>query len=180
MAGGRRSRRDGGRRASRGLHARLAHGPTAFTLRAPRCDECGLLTELCLTSKAHWGYDEAFIEACRAELTVRPDDLATDRYQVAERDGVVIGVAALSADGDRGQVELMFVAPEAMGEGIGRALMHWLIAEARALRLSAIDIEADPGAVGFYERMGARRVGEAPSGSIPGRMLPAMVIDLDA
>ncbi len=58
--------------------------------------------------------------------------------------------------------------------------MHWLIAEARALGLSAIDIDADPGAVGFYERMGGRRVGEAPSGSIPGRMLPALVIVLGA
>lgn len=150
-----------------------------ITLRAPRPDECAALTELCLISKAHWGYGAAFIEACRAELTLRPDDLAAGRYQVAERDGVVVGVAALSADGDRGQVELMFVAPEAMGEGIGRALMSWLIGEARAHRLAAIDIEADPGAVGFYEKMGARRVGEAPSGSIPGRMLPALVIDLD-
>ena len=153
---------------------------SAFILRPPRPDECAALTDLCLRSKAHWGYDAAFIEACRAELTVRPDDLATDRYQVAERDGVVVGVAALSADGHRGCVERMFVAPAAMGKGIGRALMDWLIAEARALGLSVIDIDADPEAVGFYERLGARRVGEAPSGSIPGRMLPALVIDLGA
>lgn len=150
------------------------------TLRPPRPSECPALTELCLISKAHWGYDAAFIEACRAELTVHPSDLTTDRYQVAERDGIVVGVAAFSADGERGQVELMFVDPAAMDQGIGRALMQWLIAEARALGLSAIDIEADPGAAGFYEAMGARRVGEAPSGSIPGRMLPKLVIDLKA
>jgi len=147
-------------------------------LRTPRADECAALTELCLISKAYWGYDAAFMEACRAELTVRPDDLVVDRYQVAERDGAVVGVAALSANGERGCVELMFVDPEAMGDGIGRALMEWLIAEARALGLSVIDIDADPGAASFYERMGARRVGETPSGSIPGRTLPKLVIDL--
>ncbi len=149
-----------------------------LTLRPPRPDECAALTELCLRSKAHWGYDAGFIEACRAELTVRPQDLATDHYQVAERNGIVVAVAALSADGNRGRVELMFVAREAIGQGIGRVLMHWLIAEARALGLTAVNIDADPGAVGFYETMGARRVGEASSGSIPGRMLPALVIDL--
>lgn len=151
-----------------------------FTLRLPRPDGCSALTELCLRSKAYWGYDPVFIEACRAELTVRPEDLAADRYRVAERDGTLVGVAALSADGDRGCVELMFVAPEAIGQGIGRVLMDWLIAEARELGLAAIDIDADPGAVGFYETMGARRCGAVSSGSIPGRMLPALVIDLGA
>ncbi len=151
-----------------------------ITLRPPRPDECGALTALCLTSKAHWGYDAAFMAACVAELTVRPADLATDRYRVAEQGGALVGVAALSVDGDRGRIERMFVAPDAMGSGIGRALMDWLIAEARGLDLAAIDIDADPGAVGFYERMGAHRVGEAASGSIPGRRLPALTIDLKA
>jgi GNAT superfamily N-acetyltransferase len=151
---------------------------TAFILRPPRPDECTALTALCLASKAHWGYDAAFMAACVAELTVRPADLAADRYCVTECAGTILGVAALSADGNRGRIERMFVAPEVIGTGIGRALMDWLIGEARGLGLAAIDIDADPGAVGFYERMGARRVGEAPSGSMPGRMLPALVMDL--
>jgi len=153
---------------------------TTFTLRPPRPEECAALTALCLASKAHWGYDAAFMAACVAELTVRPLDLETDRYRVAQQGGALVGVAALSVAGGRGRIALMFVAPEAMGSGIGRALMDWLIAEARSLTLAAIDIDADPDAVGFYEKMGARRVGEAPSGSIPGRMLPALSIDLNA
>jgi GNAT superfamily N-acetyltransferase len=118
--------------------------------------------------------------ACVEELTVRPGDLDTDRYCVADRTGTLVGVVALSATGERGRVERMFVDPEAMGSGIGRALMDWLIEEARAMGLAAIDIEADPGAVGFYEKMGARRTGEAPSGSIPGRLLPALTVDLES
>ena len=41
----------------------------------------------------------------------------------------------------------------------------------------AIGLDADPHAVGFYEHMGAKVIGEAPSGSIPGRMLPRMEDD---
>lgn len=45
---------------------------------------------------------------------------------------------------------------------------------ARALGLSSLLIDADPNAEGFYLRMGAERVGEVPSGSISGRMLPLL------
>jgi len=41
------------------------------TIRPARREECGLLTELALRSKAVWGYDAAFMEACREELTIR-------------------------------------------------------------------------------------------------------------
>ena len=37
-------------------------------------------------------------------------------------------------------------------------------------------IAADPNAVGFYERAGARVVGEIPSDSIAGRVLPLLVL----
>jgi hypothetical protein len=40
-------------------------------------------------------------------------------------------------------------------------------------------IEADPDAASFYERMGARYAGFAPSQSIPGRMLPRMQMELE-
>ena len=39
---------------------------------------------------------------------------------------------------------------------------------------SGITLDADPNSVGFYQRMGMEIVGESPSGSIPGRMLPRM------
>jgi len=35
-------------------------------------------------------------------------------------------------------------------------------------------LDADPDAEPFYLHHGARRIGEVPSGSIPGRMLPRL------
>ena len=54
--------------------------------------------------------------------------------------------------------------------------MLWAQLEAHAREAGAerIVLDSDPHAVGFYERMGCRVIGEAPSGSIPGRMLPHM------
>ena len=39
---------------------------------------------------------------------------------------------------------------------------------------AALEIDADPHAAGFYERMGAVRIGETPSSLIPGRSLPRL------
>jgi len=39
-------------------------------------------------------------------------------------------------------------------------------------------IEADPGAVPFYERMGARHAGFAPPNRFSGVLLPCMQMDL--
>ena len=38
-------------------------------------------------------------------------------------------------------------------------------------------IQSDPHAEGFYLHMGARRVGERASDSIPGRVLPLFVLE---
>ena len=42
-----------------------------------------------------------------------------------------------------------------------------------------LTILSDPYAAGFYERNGARLIGEAPSDAIPGRSLPLYEIKLD-
>jgi hypothetical protein len=46
---------------------------------------------------------------------------------------------------------------------------------ARAAGATRLEVDSDPHAEGFYRAMGMHRAGEAPSGSIPGRMLPHLV-----
>lgn len=145
-------------------------------LRAARIDELAALSALCLRSKAVWGYDRAFMEACRAELTLSP--LALANVQVAERDGEVIGVAEISVEGGIAVLEKLFVEPALLKSGAGRVLFAWAKAEAAARGAKALVIESDPGAAPFYRRLGARDDGVAPSGSIPGRLLPRLVLDL--
>jgi GNAT superfamily N-acetyltransferase len=141
-------------------------------LRDARPDECDALSALAYSSKAHWGYDDAFMEACRDELTV-----SLDRAHVrVAHDGALLGFHGL--DGD--ELTWLFVAPGAMGRGVGRALVRDACALARAAGIGRLRIEADPNAVGFYERMGASRVGEVASGSIPGRVLPVYALGLSS
>jgi hypothetical protein len=61
-------------------------------IRKARPEDVKDLTELSIRSKRSNGYDEAFMAACREELTVTEDHLADGEYWVAES-GVVCGCA---------------------------------------------------------------------------------------
>ena len=139
-------------------------------LRPARPGEEALLTDLAMRSKAHWGYDDAFLEACRDELTIRPEQI--ERIDVADLDGAVIGMVRL----EPGAIEDLFVDPEAIGTGVGRVLFRHAVRRAAAEGMDKLRIDADPNAEGFYAAMGAVRVGESPSGSIPGRVLPMLEV----
>lgn len=150
----------------------------SVTLRPARPEEAADLSALALRSKGHWGYDAEFLEACRAELTWTEDDLSRATVVVAERDGIAVGFLVLAGAGDQGELDALFVDPPAIGGGVGSLLMDEALRLARAHGRRTLAIDADPGAEPFYLRYGARRVAEVPSGSIPGRLLPRLVIEL--
>ncbi len=131
-----------------------------------------------MRSKATWGYDDAFMEMCRDELMLTAADCASPNVIVAERAGEVVGMAEISADAHGCFLEKLFVEPDEQGSGAGRLLFDWSVSRAAALGEREMIIEADPGAEGFYERRGAVRDGFAPSGSVPGRQLPRLILTL--
>ena len=149
-------------------------------IRVPEIEELPALSELCLRSKAVWGYDAAFMAACRAELTFDPADLVSSRIAVAARGADILGVAQVRSIGTDADLQKLFVEPAALRSGIGSILFDWATDAARAMDASRMIIEADPDAAPFYRRLGARDAGLAPSGSIAGRMLPKLVVQLRA
>jgi len=136
------------------------------------------LSALARRSKAHWGYDDAFMAACADELTVTPDMLDNQTVRLFEDSGTRHGFYAVSVKNREAGVELFFVDPPAIGRGVGAALWHDLVLRAQA-GATGVRIESDPEAEGFYLRMGAVRTGLCPSGSIPGRRLPLLHYDLN-
>jgi hypothetical protein len=52
-------------------------GARTVSLRPARAEEGDLLTDLAFRSKAYWGYDEAFMAACRDELVMRASEVVS-------------------------------------------------------------------------------------------------------
>ena len=137
-----------------------------------------MLSELALRSKAHWGYDDEFMAACRAELAVTRESIAAGAVTVAVVGEVVAGFSTLADAPQVRELEALFVNPPFIGRGVGAALFDAFRVAAVKAGFTRLRIEADPNAVAFYEHRGAVVVGEQPSGSIPGRTLPVLELDL--
>jgi GNAT superfamily N-acetyltransferase len=134
-------------------------------LRPAKAAECAMLSDLALRSKAYWGYDPVFVQACRDDLSVDPRDAKAGRVVVLVEDETPLGLYVLAA-GERpheAQINLLFVEPDAIGTGAGRALWDHLVAKARAEGYRRLRIESDPFALGFYQSMGACLSGKARS-----------------
>jgi GNAT superfamily N-acetyltransferase len=143
-------------------------------IRSARPEETSGLTSLAFRSKAFWGYDEAFLEASRGDLTVGDELVRCGRVLAAERDDTLAGFASVVAEAPRLELAHLFVEPGFIGSGVGRGLVDHAVAYARRLGATEIVVESDPNAEGFYRAMGAERVGSRPSIVDPGRQLPLL------
>lgn len=149
-------------------------------IRPARPGEVEELTDLAMRSKAYWGYDQAFMDACRAELTITPQYLDENPTFVQEDAGRVVALYSLEPMEADGEIELgmLFVDPGAIGRGHGAQLFDHACREAANLGSRTLWIQSDPDAEGFYQSQGAETVGHLESRSLPGRMLPWMKVTL--
>jgi GNAT superfamily N-acetyltransferase len=157
------------------MRGRRQTGEIDSTIRRAHPAEAGALSALALRSKAHWGYDAEFLTACRDDLTLTAEDVATSTVYVIDGENSLSGFYRLLLQDDGvAELDALFVEPAAMGQGIGRRLWRHAVATAATLMCSEIVLQSDPQAEGFYLAMGAQRAGESESTVMPGRMLPLM------
>ncbi|MGB6243584.1 MULTISPECIES: acetyltransferase [Gordonia] len=99
-----------------------------------------------------------FLDA--ADFAAIESRLATDYFPavtlvVAERDGAPVGFAGVADD----SLEMLFVADEMRGTGVGGALLAHAVTDHAVTR---VDVnEQNPDAVGFYLHRGFTRVGRS-------------------
>lgn len=155
------------------------------TLRPAINEDCPALTRLALASKAHWGYDTAFMRACVPALTITPELLAAHHVVVAEGQPSgqlteLLGFYALSKARPEADVECCFVDPAAIGSGIGGLLWRDMENFARTEGVTGLTLASDPNAVGFYRHMGMQDAGFEPSDVFgPDRPLPVLKKSLE-
>jgi N-acetylglutamate synthase-like GNAT family acetyltransferase len=149
-----------------------------YTVREAKREEQRELTRLCVRATMHAGYDEAFIDRSMPALTITLPLINAGCVQVAQGSaGEVVGVVAVTTTMLQGVALLygIFVDPARWRHGIGRVLFGAAIARAREMKAGALMIYAEPSAEGFYKRMGAIRIGEAPFVYSPDVVLPHLV-----
>lgn len=124
-------------------------------IRRATAQDARRLTRLVRTSRAYEGHYAAMVAGYR----VGPDYIETHQVFAAVEAGTerLLGFYALILDPP--ELDLMFVADDAQGVGIGRLLVAHLREEARRTGLTGVRIVSHPPAEGFYRSVGARRTG---------------------
>lgn len=126
------------------------------------------LREIAFAAKAHWGYDR---DLCRSWAD--SIDLEDGREILAE-DGAW---ASVFVRGEVCWLEDLWVDPPAMGHGLGRRLFERAAALGSDRGCTRMEWEAEPNAVGFYQRMGASYIRDSEV-SEWGRVLPVLGVSL--
>jgi len=147
-------------------------------IRQASPDEAAKLTEIAHDAKRYWGYPEHWIRHWQADLTISPEFIANNDVYVAEQEGQLLGFYALIVRENKAELDHMWVAPKHIGSGVGKELFINAMQRAAGQNVSEVQISSDPHAAGFYQKMGATRVGEVAS-EIDGqpRILPRLRVD---
>jgi GNAT superfamily N-acetyltransferase len=153
----------------------------SLTIRRAQAADAESITELAIRSKAHWGYDDEFMQVSRKKLTITPAYILMNPIFVAEMDGQLAGFYSLIKwrdleypEDNAQELDYLFIEPSFIGTGVGRALWGHAVNVAQALGAVNLLIVSDPNAEGFYAKMGAVTFGQQESTSRKGRFLPLM------
>lgn len=119
------------------------------------------------------GYREVLL--AHPEVLELPEQAVREgRTRAAVAEGGIVGFASWLDAGEADEVEDLFVDPDWMRHGIGRALMMDLIAIARGRGTGLVEVTANHHALAFYEK-----VGFAVTGEVETRFGPAPRMRLD-
>jgi GNAT superfamily N-acetyltransferase len=149
----------------------------ALLIRLPREDEGERLREIARVSKGYWGYEPELVRQWAESLDLSAAGLRNKEFFVAEFAGRVVAWAALIDRGEVSWLDDLWIEPEWIGKGIGTKLFEHALARARELGATRMELEAEPHAVGFYEKMGGRFLRNSEPGPW-GRVNPVMGIVL--
>jgi len=141
--------------------------------------EAATLSGIAWAAKAFWNYPSDWMEHWREQLTITPIFIAENEAFAAIIDRQTVAFHALLQRANVLRLEHLWVLPNWMGQGIGRALFTHAAERAVARGALSLTIEADPNAEAFYRRMGAVRSGMITT-EIDGRPreLPILTFDL--
>lgn len=146
-------------------------------IRPVEPDEGELLREIAIAAKSHWGYDLDRVKEWAALGDFSPNGLRQKNVYVAAVENTPVGWAAALPRGDVWWLDDLWIAPAWMGKGIGSRLFTYAAEQGRASGSRRMEWEAEPNALGFYERLGGRPLRDSKPG-VWGRVNAVMGLDL--
>ena len=141
--------------------------------------DAGILSRISFSAKAYWGYPKRWMEIWEPHFTFLPEYFEENESWAAELNNTPIAFYTLQDKDGNAWLENLWVFPEYMRQGVGKQLFLHAVETACQRGYKTMQLEADPNAVGFYEKMGMCKIGERQSAiDNQPRVLPIMEMTL--
>lgn len=143
------------------------------------------LTQLAMRANATYGYRTVTDEEARHVFEVTEEHFNNGIIRIMKGPSGIMGFYGLVLSRTKNGKELnllshLFLAPKYIGNGHGRTLFLEAMRVAKEeLHWEALQWESDPNAAGFYQKMGAKKIGENPCPLDPNQRAPVFVYTLE-
>lgn len=149
-------------------------------IQPARPEQANQLTQIAIAAKAHWGYPQRWMEIWKPQLIFNPQYFVEHEGWVAIVNESPIGFYTIEEKEGIAWLENLWVLPVYIGKGVGKTLFLHAVEISLRRGCQRLQLEADPNARGFYEKMGMHKIGERRS-QVDGepRVLPIMELRLE-
>ena len=128
---------------------------------------------------AHWPRDPGYLAEAERLMSLDAASLERDEAWVLDDGLRAIGYYRLALDGDRAEIEELFLEPTIIGRGLGRTLFEHCAIRARELGIRRLVWTFERETLAFYLAMGGQVTGTRPSGIAGDAPLTEMELRLD-
>lgn len=143
--------------------------------RKAKFEDFPLLNYLMREGKAYWGYPKEGIDRFMKIFGISDDSYFEKGFGfIGESGEKSVGYYFFKTDEASPMLDYFFLDVQFIGQGYGRQLWNHCVEQAKNKRWKEFTFWSDPHSLGFYEHMGAVKIGERPMVTLPGHMAPVM------
>lgn len=142
----------------------------SLTMKKADLDELAAINLLMQSSKAHWGYDEDFMNLYMEKFLVTDAFLQKNNIRSVYQEKELVAFYSFALNDDL-TLELahLFILPQYIGKGLGTELWQACCQTLRELGKNEFILWSDPHSEGFYQKMGCIKIGTRQSPMMPNR-----------
>ncbi len=140
--------------------------------RPAKLTELHQLNQLIHEAKGFWGYSEIFLNNFVAKFGLTEEYMQLNTVMVWEEKDVFKALFSFSEQEDEPVLDEFFLAPQYIHQGLGKRMWQIALQYAQSKQWTSFKFFADPNSEGFYQTMGAVKIGEHES--FTGRFVPIM------
>lgn len=125
------------------------------TIMRASVKDAELLASLEFRSESYWGYGSDFMDRFKNIYLITEEFISNNPTYILKDNDIIIGFYGLLIGKEETSLEYLFIEPEYIGRGYGKALWNHALEECNKLGVREFTIITSPDARGFYLRLGA-------------------------